>query len=90
MAYLKHLRELPDNDLTGKILRVSLADKLHNARAVAFDWEREGDKVWTRFRAPKEDQLWYYEALGEIYREQLGDTPLVNTYVKAAGELRRL
>jgi len=89
-AYLDKLRNKPDTDLTRNILRVSLADKLHNARAVKLDWEREGEKVWSHFNASKEQTLWYYRTLGEIYREKLGDTPLVKTYLQAELELRDL
>ena len=48
--YYKKLREMPDNDLTRKVLRVSIADKLHNARAIAFDYDKVGEEVWDRFR----------------------------------------
>ena len=43
-------------------LRVSLADKLHNARAILFDL-RAGHDVFARFNARRDDQLWYYDAL---------------------------
>ena len=90
VAYLGSLREKPDDELSRKVLRVSLADKLYNVRAIALDWEREGDGVWARFRASREDQLWYYESLGAIYHEKLGDSPLVRTYLSAEAALREL
>ena len=43
-------------------LRVSLADKLHNARAILADL-RAGHDVFARFNAPRQDQAWYYDAL---------------------------
>jgi len=89
-VYLDKLRDKPDTELTGKILRVSMADKIHNARAVKFDWQREGEKVFNHFNASKEETLWYYRTLGEIYQEKLGDTPLVKTYLQAEAELREL
>ena len=49
--------------------RVALADKLHNTRSVVLDHRRLGDEIWTRFNAPKEDQLHYHRALVEAFRE---------------------
>jgi (p)ppGpp synthase/HD superfamily hydrolase len=48
-------------------LRVSCADKLHNARAILVDYETLGEEVWQRFRTQsKADQLWYYRNLAQI------------------------
>ncbi|HBE21094.1 MAG TPA: phosphohydrolase [Cyanobacteria bacterium UBA11149] len=51
------------------VLRVSMADKLHNIRSILADWEREGDEVWLKFKGGKEGSLWFYSCLLEIYRE---------------------
>lgn len=59
-AYLAKIARQSDRG----VLRVSCADKLHNARAILADYEVEGDKVWQRFTAKtKELQLWYYDGL---------------------------
>jgi (p)ppGpp synthase/HD superfamily hydrolase len=60
-SYLQHLESAPD-----EVLRVSLADKLHNIRAITLDYERLGDRLWKRFN-PDSDQLWYYGALAELF-----------------------
>jgi hypothetical protein len=61
-------------------LRVSCADKLHNARAILADYEVEGEKLWQRFNvASKQEQLWYYEGLADAFVERsllLGDDGL--------------
>jgi hypothetical protein len=51
------------------ILRVSLADKVHNARAILRDLRKAdvGEKVWERFNQPKDRQLWYYRSLAEVF-----------------------
>ena len=57
-------------------LRVSLADKLHNARAILLDYRTEGDVLWERFSAGRNEQLWYYRALAsglEARRDDLGE-----------------
>lgn len=42
---------------------VSAADKLHNARTTLSDYRALGERVWPRFNAGKEEQLWYYRSL---------------------------
>ena len=52
-------------------LRVSAADKLHNARALVADLRREGPGTLTRFNAPPVDQLWYYQSLADVLARRL-------------------
>jgi (p)ppGpp synthase/HD superfamily hydrolase len=56
-AYLKHIRETDQS-----LLRVTIADKIDNARAILADHQRMGNQVWEKFNAGKEDQLWYYRS----------------------------
>lgn len=49
--------------------RVSLADKLHNARTIVLDRARVGEAIWDRFSAGKAGSLWYYRALAEAFLE---------------------
>ncbi len=67
-AYLAHL-ETVDQD----ILRVSLADKVHNARSILRDRRKSeiGEAVWTRFSQPKEVTTAYYSALAKVFRRRL-------------------
>jgi len=62
-------------------VRVSLADKLHNARAILFDL-RAGHDVFARFSADRSEQGWYYSALVDAFAE-LTESPMV-------AELRRI
>ena len=48
--------------------RVSLADKLHNLRTIVMDYRQIGDAIWARFNASKVDQLRYFRALVEAFR----------------------
>lgn len=61
--YIAHLR-----DASPDVLRVSRADKLHNARSILSDLRRHGDAVWSRFTADRESVLWYYDALLDAYQ----------------------
>ena len=52
-------------------LRVSLADKLHNARAILLDYRTHGDALWARFKAGEGESVrWYYEALRAAFAER--------------------
>lgn len=51
-----------------EIRRVSLADKLHNARNLLLLLQKEGHVVWERFNGGKEGTLWYFNRLNEIFK----------------------
>lgn len=78
-AYLAHLRELPKDS---PILLVSLADKVHNAQSIVRDLSEVGESLWERFTASREQSLWYYESLAEIFEATRPGW--------LSGELRRL
>jgi len=69
-AYLAHLRTADED-----ILWVSLADKVHNARSILRDLRKPdiGEKVWVRFSVDKEQTLWYYHSLAQIFCEKLSN-----------------
>jgi DNA helicase IV len=54
--------------------RVSLAEKLDNARAILRDYRRFGDRLWERMDVNAEDLLWYLAALADLFvTERPGD-----------------
>lgn len=69
-------------------LRVSLADKLHNARSILIDYRTHGDALWARFRQGQglATRVYYRElaAAFERERERLGKGA-----APAVDELRR-
>ncbi len=87
--YLEHLATA-----SAEVQRVSLADKLHNARSILTDLLRSGDEVWGRFNGGKDGTLWYYRSLLETFRS-MNNSPLVielgwvlEKIEKLAGEAR--
>lgn len=62
LRYLKRLAEEPV-----ETLEVSLADKVHNARAIVRDLEVHGPALWRRFNVGAEEQLWYYRSLADVF-----------------------
>ena len=72
------------------VLLVSASDKLDNARAIVSDLRKHGAKVWDRFHAPRDRQLWYYGELLKIYKARLkGNEGLVNELEQAVAEMNR-
>lgn len=47
---------------------VSLADKVHNVRSLVSEYRRVGESLWDRFNASREQTLWYYRSLLEVFR----------------------
>lgn len=50
------------------IQRVSIADKVHNARSILADWHQEKDAVWSKFKGGKEGTLWFYQAFLQLHQ----------------------
>jgi (p)ppGpp synthase/HD superfamily hydrolase len=81
--YLARLHEA-----SPEALRVSCADKLHNARSLALDYRRVGERLWDRFNAGREETLWYYRSLARIYQER--GAGLADDLARAVAELDAL
>jgi (p)ppGpp synthase/HD superfamily hydrolase len=81
--YLEHLPEVTDDG----VLRVSLADKVHNARSLVRDYRREGHTLWERFtQKTAGEQLWYYRRLLEFFQDRRPG-PLTEDLRRAVDEL---
>ena len=65
--YVEHARGLDSSSL-----RVSSADKVHNAYAILRDLRNSGEAVWSRFNAPADDVVAYYESLVKSFRHAGG------------------
>ena len=79
-AYIEHLRAAADPP----VLRVSLADKVNNLRAIVRDYGEIGEELWARFN-PDADQIWYYGSLLEVFERQFPvpmTTELRETYAR--------
>jgi hypothetical protein len=81
--YLAHLPEIEDD----AILRVALADKVHNARSIVRDYREEGHVLWERFAGrTAREQLWYYGGLLAFF-EVRRPGPLTEDLLRAVNEL---
>lgn len=81
--YLGHLPEV-GNDA---VLRVALADKVHNARSLVRDCREEGHALWERFtERTAREQLWYYGGLLTFFQRRRPG-PLTEDLERAVTEL---
>lgn len=70
-------------------LRVSLADKVHNASAITRDYRTHGEALWGRFKAGAGAEVrWYYRSLADAFEQRRDD--LGPHAAGALAELRRL
>ncbi len=83
-AYLEHLPQASPS-----VLRVSLADKLHNARSILADFNRVGDEIWERFHGRRTGTLWYYRALVDTF-ERHCTSAMVSELREVVGKLEAL
>ncbi|MDE2352389.1 MAG: HD domain-containing protein [Alphaproteobacteria bacterium] len=83
--HIRHLREAPLDAVL-----VAACDKLHNARAIAGDVRMGGRLVFNRFKASREDALWYYQAIFDVLQDRLGQgSPLIFELRNAIEDMRR-
>jgi hypothetical protein len=80
---------------SGDALLVSVADKLHNARAILCDYRELGEGLWVVVTVQcaerrLEYQLWFYDAMVETLRQTLTPKTLVDELSRVVGELKRL
>ena len=69
--------------------RVSLADKLHNARSILRDIRLDGERTWEKFNGGKEGTLWYYRSLLDTFK-QYDDSFMVAELDRVVIEIERL
>ncbi len=81
-AYLGHLAGAPES-----VLRVSLADKLHNAGSILTDQRADGEAVWKRFHAGRAEQAWYFRKLLALFERSLPGSRNLPEFRRVVGQL---
>lgn len=84
-AYIAHIAAAEPG-----AVRVSAADKLHNARSILMDYRLVGDALWERFSADRDQVLWYYRSLVEAFRSANAPEGLLQELHLTVEELERL
>jgi len=85
LAYIDHVAHAGPSGL-----RVPLADKVDNLRAILRDYRQLGDRLWSRFNAGKTEQLWYYRSLATAFRQAGVTGPMFDEFERLVGEFERL
>lgn len=69
---------------------VTVADKLHNARALLSEYRGQGEEIWERFNGGRAGSLWYYRAMTDALREAGAPSGPVHELGVVVDELERL
>jgi len=83
-AYPLKLRDEPAD-----VRLISVADKLYNARAILEDYREVRSLIWNRFQRGRNEQLWYFDELLEVYKG-FPVIRIVAEYGRVIAELRRV
>jgi (p)ppGpp synthase/HD superfamily hydrolase len=81
-AYIEHIYKTDP-----ALLRVTVADKIDNVRAILADLRSLGNEVWEKFNAGKEDQLWYYTSCVKAFDAAGFKGPLLEELRKLVAQL---
>ena len=83
-TYVKRLRGEPAD-----VQLISAADKLYNARTILDDYREVGPEVWKRFKRGRNDQIWYFHELLEVFKSS-GGNRIVAELDRVTAELERI
>jgi len=84
-GYLDHTRTTDP-----ALLRVTVADKVDNVRAILADHQRIGGELWQRFNAGQVDQVWNYQEAVKAYDQAGFKSPLLKELKRLVAELSGL
>ncbi|OIO54799.1 hypothetical protein AUJ46_02320 [Candidatus Peregrinibacteria bacterium CG1_02_54_53] len=65
--YLAHLKKADRSSLL-----ITCADRIHNSESLVSSLKKEGEAVWKKLNAPKQQQLWFIVQVEQILSEKLG------------------
>ncbi|MGD8331782.1 MAG: HD domain-containing protein [Acidobacteriota bacterium] len=88
LAYLAHIPAVAADSML-----VSMADKLHNSRAILRDLRHKGPAVFERFKGGRDGTLWYYRSLVEAFEARDprgGARTLLDELAHTVDELERV
>jgi len=72
------------------LLRHTIADKIDNVQAMLADHRHIGNALWSRFKADKHEQLWYYTACHAAYKKAGASPALVRELGLLINRLERI
>lgn len=60
------------------LMRATVADKIDNARAMLAEYRRVGDQLWSKFKAGRAEQVWYFKQAVDAYGQAGFISPLLD------------
>lgn len=54
-------------------MMVCCADKIHNLLSLIEDYKEQGDDLWSKFNAPNDKKMWFYEEILNILKDRLNN-----------------
>lgn len=85
LSYLEHARQADPG-----LLRVTVADKIDNIRAILADHRRIGREVWKKFNASQPEIIWYHQEAVKAYKSAGFQGPLLEELQRLTGLLSGL
>ncbi len=85
-SYINHLSSSSNRDA----LIIATADKISNLQSMLDDYQQIGEKIWTRFNAPKERQLWYYETILSVLNDKNLPDGLMSYFSEQVKQLQKI
>ena len=82
--YIERLRSEPAD-----VRLISAADKLYNARSILEDYRLIGPEIWRRFHRGRDQQIWYFETLLEVFKAS-GPMRIVDELERVVAELKQI
>jgi len=83
-GYIDRVRHEPAD-----VRLISAADKLYNARTILEDYRLIGSRIWSRFKRPRNLQLWYFETILAAFKDA-GTNRIVDELERVVAELRQV
>jgi (p)ppGpp synthase/HD superfamily hydrolase len=83
VAYINHLKEASIS-----VLKVAIADKLHNARELLSDLEIDGPSTVDRFNVGWDEQVWYLDELLAVFNEKMQRSLHLDSFRKVVCRLK--
>lgn len=81
-SFLARLQEA-----SASVVLVTCADKVHNAQCTVGELRRLGGRVWERFSAGPDEQLWLYRSLAGVLRARQAPEMLLEELERLVDEL---
>ena len=75
------LNNAPDGSIV-----VACSDKIHNMMSTLADYQMQGESLWRKFKAGKDEQLWYYQEVYNVIKSRMPKLNINRQYLELMKE----